>query len=309
MSLSHYQKRDRWSTRATEWVLYSLAWSFRWTTWWVPTWTLAGAVAVFGGVLALGIPGFRRRAERNLELVWPQHGPEERRRITRAAGRNFAHLMVEYARLDKVAREIVLDVTGEEHLHAARSAGKGAILVSAHFGNWEAARFAAKRAGCETGIIYRAFNNRYLDRFTLNLIPVAGRPVLHKGRQGMRQLVEHVSSGGFAMILVDQRNSGAPFLDFLGQPAETVTAAATLARRTGAALIPAHAVRDISNRRFKVTFEEPVVASDPTEVMRKVNARIGAWIEAAPEQWFWFHRRWRTTIRSRDKPDELGRGE
>jgi KDO2-lipid IV(A) lauroyltransferase len=115
----------------------------------------------------------------------------------------------------------------------------------------------------------------------------------------MRQLVTHVSRGGFVMILVDQRNTGTPFIDFLGRPAETATAAADLALRTGAALIPVCAARDVAARRFDVTFEAPVTGDDPRAMMAEVNRRIGAWIESSPEQWFWFHRRWRTTIRSR----------
>ena len=174
----------------------------------------------------------------------------------------------------------------------------GAIIVTAHYGNWEAIRVAAKRDGREVGIIYRAFNNRYLDRFTMNMIPDAGSPVLQKG-SGMRQLVQHVRRGGMVMILVDQRNTGAPFIDFMGQPAETVTAAADIAVRTGAALIPARAVRDVAAERFDVTFEKPITGTDSVEMMSEVNRRISAWVEEYPAQWFWFHRRWRSTSRSR----------
>lgn len=299
MMKSHYTVRDRWSTRAGEWVLFALAWSFRWLTRPVPTWALTGALAPLGGWLSMAIPGFRRRAEENLALVWPGIDPAELRRLGRAAGAQFTRLMVEYARLDWALPRFEIRVTGLEHLLAARDAGKGAVLVTAHYGNWEAARYAALQAGCETGIIYRAFNNRYLDRFTMGLIPCAGEPVLQKGRRGMRDLVAHVAGGGFAMILVDQRNSGAPFIDFLGHPAETVTVAADLARKTGAALIPVVAVRNCAERCFEVCFEAPVGEGTPEERMRAVNDRISDWIAAHPEQWFWFHRRWRRTLRSR----------
>ena len=101
------------------------------------------------------------------------------------------------------------------------------------------------------------------------------------------------------MILVDQRNSGAPFIDFMGQPAETVTAAADIAVRTGAALIPARAVRDVREERFDVTFEAPVTGTDGLAMMTEVNRRISAWVEEYPVQWFWFHRRWKSNTRSR----------
>ena len=300
--MSYHLVRDRWITRATEWVLYAAAWTLRWITWPIGTWTLTGTLGRMGGWVLYRIPGLRRRAEQNLDLVWPDLTRTQRNAIIKGAARHFSCLSVEYARLDKVIRDVQIDAQGLDVLRAAQAAGKGAVLVSAHYGNWEAARLAALQAGCETGIIYRAFNNRYLDRFTLNLIPCCGTPVLQKGRQGMRQLVTHVARGGFVMILVDQRNSGAPFLDFLGKPAETVTAAADLAHRTGAALIPARAMRNFSDRRFDVTFEELELGETPLATMQAVNDRIGAWVTEHPEQWFWFHRRWRSTIRSRPKP-------
>ncbi|MEM6663277.1 MAG: lysophospholipid acyltransferase family protein [Pseudomonadota bacterium] len=303
MSESYYLARDRWRTRAGEWLSYAAAWTLRWLTWPLPTWTLSGIVAAMGGRLMMAIPSIRRRAMRNLELVWPAMPEDERRDIAADAAKQFARLSAEYARLDRLAKEVTFTVDGAAHLQAAKAAGKGAILVTAHYGNWEAARLAAKAEGCETGIIYRAFNNRYLDRFTMDLIPCCGEPVLQKGQKGMRQLVAHVARGGFVMILVDQRNSGAPYLDFLGHPAETVTVAADLAHRTGAALIPARAIRDVAKRSFHVEFEPPLTGEDAMSMMKMVNDRISAWIVEHPEQWFWFHRRWRSTIRSRPLPE------
>ena len=296
---THYARRDHWVTRAGEWVLYAMAWSFRWITWPIGTWRLCALAAPVFGAVVMMVPSARRRALENLAHVWPDKPLAERRRIARGAARQFIRLCIEYARLDGFMNEVEVRVEGSAHLTDAKAKGRGAILVSAHYGNWETARLAALQAGVETGIIYRAFNNRYLDRFTVNLIHRTGTPVLQKGRQGMRQLMAHVAGGGAVMILVDQRNSGAPWLEFLGQPAETVTAAADLAHRTGAALIPARAVRNVAEKRFDVTFEAPVTAETPLEMMETVNGRISAWVEEHPEQWFWFHRRWRKNMRSR----------
>ena len=112
-------------------------------------------------------------------------------------------------------------------------------------------------------------------------------------------MLDHLRTGGKIMILVDQRNSGAPFLEFMGHPAETVTVAAQLAIKTGAALVPVRASRDIVNRCFDVTIEAAVAVSDAESMMRTVNDRISVWINEKPEQWFWFHRRWRSTSKSR----------
>jgi KDO2-lipid IV(A) lauroyltransferase len=293
----YYWVRDRWHVRAGEWLLFALGMSVRALTGWLPVRRVAEAAAPVGALGARLVPAFRRRAEENLARVWPDKPEAERRRILAGAGAHFARLGVEYAHLGRWARQVELEIEGAEHLPS----GRPAVLVTAHYGNWEAIRLAARRLGTECGIIYRPFNNRYLDRFTLGHIAQLGEPVLHKGRTGMRALRAHLAAGGTALILVDQRNSGAPFLPFLGHPAETVTVAASLAAATGAALVPAVGRRGPGGRRFTVRFEPPVEAADPEAAMTAVNARIGAWIEAAPEQWFWFHRRWRATGRSRNR--------
>ena len=303
MSKSYFQVKDRWYVKVQQALVFALLGVVRTITWPVPTRALSGAAAWVSSGLAMLIPGVRRRALRNLALIWPDMPEEKRRAIARAAAGHFGRLGIEYSRLRRTVRETPFHAEGIDQLQAAKAAGKGAILVTAHFGNWEFARMAAKQQGCETGIIYRAFNNRYLDAYTQGLITACGEPVLQKGRSGMRNLVAHVRKGGFVMILVDQRNSGAPFLDFMGQPAETVTVAADLAAKMGAALIPTRSVRNLEEGRFDVTFEQPITGDDANDMMQKVNDRIGAWVSETPEQWLWYHRRWKSNMRSRERPE------
>jgi len=286
--------RDRTSVRIAEFATYALAHGFRILTWWVPTWWLVRLLAPVGGWIAAAVPSYRKRAADNLALVWPDMPAAERARLVRAAGREFTALMIEYARLDRFVREVDVVVEGWDHYVAATEKGRGVVLVTAHFGNWETARLALQQRGHRSGIFYRAFNNRYLDRYAVDLISRMGRPVLQKGRAGMRGFIEALSSGETVMILIDQRRTGAPQLDFLGHPAETATVPAQIARRHGAEILTVSARRDWTARRFVVRFEPPIPGSSDLAVMAEANARIGRWVEAWPEQWFWFHRRWRS---------------
>jgi len=291
--------RDRWHVRAGEWAVYAVAWIFLAVTRPFGVWTLSRVLAPLGGWAVLAVPAFRKRAQQNLAQVWPERGAAAHRAIAMEAGRQFLRLLIEYPRLTRFSQKMVLCSEGLEHLKSVRAQGRGAILATAHYGNWEAVRIAALRAGIDSGIIYRAFNNRYLDRTAFETIHCAGTPVLRKGAAGLRAMIAHLKRGGVVMILVDQRNSGAPMLPFLGQPAETVLAAAELAKRCNAALIPAVGRRNVAERRFEVSFEPEIPVDDPAAAMTEVNARIGAWIEADPGQWLWFHRRWKTARRGR----------
>jgi KDO2-lipid IV(A) lauroyltransferase len=260
----------------------------------VPTHRFVPACGWLSARLMSVLPVARKRIMRNLDLVHPDMPKAEREALIRAVGDNFGRLFAEYTRMPELAADPDLyDLEGAEHLAEAAKAGKGVVLVAAHFGNWEVIRFAAKRLGTEVAIIYRAFNNPGFDAIAHAYVSVAGTPVLHKGRKGSRELLRHVMRGGAAMILIDQRQTGAPLIPFLGLEAETATSAAALALRTGAALIPARATRLPDGRRFRVSFEPPVPHDDALAMTRALNDRISAWIDETPGQWFWLHRRWR----------------
>ncbi len=254
------------------------------------------AVRIFGwvGRVFLPLTPAAVRVRDNLALARPGVDRVAARRLTAQVGDNFGRVLAEYIRMDGcAARPELLHVQGADTLRAAQAAGKGAILVSAHFGNWEAVRLAGRACGVEVGIIYRPFNNAAFNAISLAKIRLAGEPVLYKGSAGMKQMVRHLRGGGAILILLDQRLGDGQALPFMGRMAHTATAVAALAQRTGAALIPAVGRRREDGVSFDVTFEPPIRADTPQQAMCAVNARFEAWIDAAPGQWFWLHRRWK----------------
>lgn len=250
---------------------------------------------------------FAWRAEDNLKRVMPALDARGRRRVVAQMSGNFARTGVEYAQLPALAaRAARFSVTGLDHLAEARRAADGRlIVVSAHYGNWEAVRAVAALQGAPLAIIYRAFNNKRIDDKFYSYIVSAGWPAFRKGRIGARQLFAHVRGGGGALILVDQRLGGAPVLDFMGRPAETSLAAAQLARTLKAPLLPAVAAR--RGDGFDVRFEPPIASGSPIEMSQAINDRITEWVTTEPGQWFWLHRRWR--VRDADRKRDYARGE
>ncbi|MEL6979616.1 MAG: lysophospholipid acyltransferase family protein [Pseudomonadota bacterium] len=236
---------------------------------------------------------FARRIDENIDLVRPHYDAETRARIRRGVMATFARTAVEYMHLPALnARAAGFAVEGAEHLEAAKAAAGGRmVVVSAHYGNWEAVRAIAARHDAPLAIIYRAFNNRRIDDYAFGMITSCGWPAFRKGADGSRALLKHLRQDGAALILVDQRLGGAPYLDFMGAPAETSLAAAQLARKLKAPLLPACARREGDG--FTVRFEPAIEPSDPVAMSEAVNKVIESWVDAAPEQWFWLHRRWR----------------
>ncbi|MEO1776386.1 MAG: lysophospholipid acyltransferase family protein [Pseudomonadota bacterium] len=289
----YHAQHNRWTDRAADWVSYAAARSVGFAMAPFPLWRGIEVIATLGRWIIPRLPGPGKRLSDNLARVYPDRAAAARRAIAADAAAHFTRLCIEYLNLRRFADEVTTEVEGMERLIEARTRGKGVVLVTAHYGNWEALRLACLRAGHECGIIYRPFNNRYVDRYTLSLIRLCGEPVMQKGPRGMRALTGHIAKGGVALVLVDQRTTGAPLLPFLGHQAETLTVAAALARRSGATLITARARRMDNRGRFHVRLEAPVPEDTPEAMMTEVNRRIGTWIEEDPGQWFWVHRRWR----------------
>jgi len=140
-------------------------------------------------------------------------------------------------------------------VNAAREAGKGAVLATGHFGNWEMIRVALARHGWPPALIYRAFNNPLFDDYAAAMMRVTDAPLFHKGRRGSLGMLRHIRAGGCTLILTDQRFSRAPEIPFFGKPAKTSLGPAEIAVNYGAVLLPVRSERVGKSSRFHVTVE------------------------------------------------------
>lgn len=249
-------------------------------------------------------PLFRQRALRNLRLAMPDLSEADHRRIVAGMADHLTRVAIEYLHLPEL-RDTPDRVTiqGIEHLERARAAGRGAVLVTGHFGNWEAVRVACARIRWPPAILYRKFNNTLVDAEAQRRIGALNAPIFHKGKRGTLGMLRHIRQGGAAMILCDQRFGGAPEIPFFGIPAKTSLAPAEIALEYGAALIPVRGIRCGKSSRFTVTIDAPLDLHSPgmntLSAMAEINTRLEHWIRADPEQYFWLHNRWGNPARNR----------
>lgn len=253
----------------------------------------AGAVL---GFAARWMPPFRNRIDEGLLRVYPDMPRAERNKIAREVGRNTGRTLSEILHNSEFCQKIDrfhASGVGLEVLQAARGAGKGAIIVSAHFGQWEAVRHVLKSKGMETGAVYRPNNNPWYERHFLNGILHGGAPTVGKGRKGTMEMVRHIRKGGFFAILPDQWVYEGTRIPFLGHEAETSLAPAELALKYGLPLVPAFGVRRENGRDIDVEFEPEIPHTDAKQMMIEFNERLAARIHANPGNWYWLHRRWK----------------
>lgn len=240
-----------------------------------------------------------RVGDRNLRLIMPHLSRRERRRIIGDVWDNLGRTIGELPHLGSLDMSDAgpgFVVDGASHLQPGP-----AIYASAHFGNWEALPAICARYGAVFSSFYRAANNRQVDALILRLRRAAVRqdiPLFAKGTAGAHAAARHLAKGGALGILVDQKLNEGLELPFLGKPAMTSAAAATLALHYRCPIILGRIVRE-GPARLRLIVEPPIVprpsndrTRDVEALTRMLNDKISDWVLANPGAWLWLHRRW-----------------
>ncbi|MCV6598624.1 MAG: lysophospholipid acyltransferase family protein [Mangrovicoccus sp.] len=240
------------------------------------------------------LAGYRRRIRANLAHVLPDLPEPEIRRLCRRVPGNTARFITEVTSVkDFRARVSPVPMTGPgvDTLRAALDAKRPVIMVSGHFGNFDAVRVALTHRGYSIGALYRPHDDPYVDAHYTAMLSGIAEPIFPKGRRGLGAMLKFLRKGNALAILVDQHvKDGAP-LTFFGKPAATTLSAAEMALKYNALLVPAYGIRRKDG--FDVIIEEPIAEASPEEMMQAVNDSLEARIRADMDQWLWIHRRWK----------------
>jgi KDO2-lipid IV(A) lauroyltransferase len=240
-------------------------------------------------------PPARSRFDREAKRVFPNMKRGARAKLGQNMGMQMGRTLFEIyhdAEFQTQHHKFNASGPGLVALKEAHTVGKGAIIVSGHFGQWEAVRAAIKMQGLESGAVYRPHKNYHYERRILAGIEAGGKPILATGVVGTRALVRHLRDGGIISILLDEKYSGGVRIPFLGHDALTSLSAAQLALKYDVPMIPAYGIRVDDGNAFRVDFEDPIPHTDSITMTRAFNDSLSARIMADPEQWYWMLRRW-----------------
>ncbi len=245
-----------------------------------------------------------RIAEDNLGHAFPDWDEGRRRSAALGVYGHFGRVLLDVLWMAHRERDVILahvDVTGAEHVEAARAAGRGALLVTAHIGNWEVHGMAHGWLFGPIGVVARPLDNPALDARLCDVRRRPGNTVIYKKR-ALPQVLRLLRENAAVAILVDQNVQAGDgvFVDYFGRKAATTTVAAALALKTGCAVIPTHTeLRE--DGRYALVYEPPLAlpstgsrAGDLHALTQAVTTVIEGWVRRRPEQWLWLHRRWKT---------------
>ena len=131
---------------------------------------------------------------------------------------NFTRVISDYWSLDQIRRDQDrrLEIVGAEHLDSLRTSGKSGILLAGHMGNWEMVTLAARMHGLPLTVVYRPFNNPFIDALVRGWQRGSGVELIMKGREGARRLTQVLKGDGHTIMLVDVRMNEGIDIPFLG---------------------------------------------------------------------------------------------
>lgn len=272
-------------------------------------WSLNLAVGRGIGRLAWRIGGKRVAiARRNIERCFPELSASEQEDLAKRHFSSLGMALFETAAawwLGKARLDRHIEIVGREHLDTPLAAGKGVILVVAHTTLMElSGRFISDMLGDQPrALMYRPADNPVLEYIMAgNRAAKMGRLI---DRNDVRGMVRGLRHGEIIWYASDQNYAGrhSVFAPFFGIPAATNPGTSRLARLGRAPVIMGHVRRTSDSGRYRLHFEPPLADFPGDSVEQdaaRINAVIERWVRAAPEQYLWIHRRFKSRPRGEE---------
>ncbi len=239
-------------------------------------------------------------ARRYLAQAFPELSDARREELVAISWAHFFEVALATSELaalemDELRARFEFERTPELERVFARSSG--AVFVSPHLGNWEAALLAIPGLGFDPAYaVSRPPKNRPLSRYMQSQREKTGTWLL--GRHGaFKRAMRVVRGGGYVAMLTDQRARIAPVVvPVFGRPAHTEQGPALLLLRCKVP-IAIGACLALENRRFRiripyVLWPEDWAGAEPAAITAAVVAAMEELIRANPEQYVWIHDRY-----------------
>ena len=244
-----------------------------------------------------------RIARENLQRAFPDRSPEECSQLVSRVYRHFSLMAQDTVLLWRSRGEDVLakffDEPDVSVLHALKEEGRGVIMVTGHMGNWEMAGSALATTFQVNGIS-REFRNPHIRRGMFRVRRAFGQKILFP-HHGYDPMIECLKQNESLAVLPDKHlNSSRIPVEFFGRYVKAPSGPALLSLRSGAPILTGGAFRLGETTRFRLECEEVIRPDRKANFKAEIQRLTQAWtssletlIRRYPEQWIWFHNRWK----------------
>jgi len=282
-----------------------------------PTFKVVRAIALIAYQF---IPGYRRIAIRNLEIAFGDKlSPGERERICKEAFVNLVYSGAEMIFMDEINKNWQEHYTfeGAEPIDQHVRKKEPHFVFGGHFGGWMMLSMVGeryKKDNIHGATVMRHFPNKYIDKYVRDLAVSYNSRFLeiHKTGKQIEQLISEGAMVGFYMDQESRRHQGIQ-VDFFGLPAYSHVVPGYLAWKHHLPVYPFWYVRKKPGY-FHIIYRKPIEMSytgnkeyDIRVITQNITKEVERTISDHPEQWLWFHNRWKRTI-GEDKQERKDRG-
>ncbi|MBU4201134.1 MAG: lysophospholipid acyltransferase family protein [Verrucomicrobia bacterium] len=246
-----------------------------------------------------------RRAEalETLQRCFPEKSATELRTVAEGMYANLGLYIVETMRMETLDREWLprnVEVKGLDIVREVLARGKGAVMLSAHIGNFELPSLIAGYFGIPITVITKTIKPAALDEYwTTSRTRLGVKTVSRRGT--FRACLAALKANEVLGFILDQnmKRKDGIFVEFFGRPACTSPGLAYLSAMAGSPVIPIFNIRQPnSNHCVEVMPALPPPPDRKPETIHQATQTYTAIIESVirkhPDQWIWIHRRWRT---------------
>ena len=203
----------------------------------------------------------------------------------------------EFFNLNKFNWESI-SLENEKYLQEIKEYQGSKIFISAHIGNWEITRNYLLNLGFKLHSVYRHANNQKIDQYIQKNRSRENAYFYKKGSESAKNMIKALKNNEDLALLVDQRDSSGPIINFFGKQAYATDGFAHLALKYQTMICPVYSIRQ-KNGNFKFIYEKPLYFKDYKDLsaynlVEKVHTNyFEKWIRKNPTQWLWVHQRWR----------------
>lgn len=230
--------------------------------------------------------------------------PKQIRKVTRMTFQHFAQVLFEVFRfpdIDKGYADRYVASEGLSRIEDALKKGRGAIILTGHFGNWELSGLVGAIRGYPQDVLARQQRYQRLNVLLNSYRERYGRHVIEKG-MATREIITALKTNKVVAILSDQDGGmKGSLVNFFGRLASTPQGATAFALKFDSAILPNFCIRQ-KGPFYRLVVEEPLelektgdTAIDIQANLQKFTDILQSYITRYPSQWLWLHKRWKTT--------------
>jgi KDO2-lipid IV(A) lauroyltransferase len=265
-----------------------------------------------GLFIAYFIPIRRKVVSSNLTRAFPEKSKKEIRKLTVETYKHFGSFVSEFSRQDKYSTDELNNLIHTKNKHLLNESvedNNGVILLIGHFGNWELLGRWLGVMNYPLRAIQQPQENPLVDRY-IQQKRVTGKTKVISKYASISSFIQSLQNGGVLLIAADQdARSNGIFVDFFGIPSSTARGAAVFAHKLKSPVLFCFPIKN-SNNTYTFIFEKLELHSTGTSqaiysILQQYMNRLEFYVTQYPEQYFWFHRRWKTQPQKQDASDSI----